>query len=141
MLIEPGKYKAIERVCFARTYRKTGINRLEITFLLEFQGYLNFYNKVIASEIKLLNFLSGKPQERIKLRQYLFHCQNKKLIGSFEYIKRPGSKCIGFSDYGAFCLNEFYSQLNFRLQQVGMDQVAAIIPIPILNDMPYYKAA
>jgi hypothetical protein len=141
MLVDLSKYELIRFRALKRVYRLHKVNKLELALLLQLVGYLNSENKTVISVNRFLQSLSGNPNERKRAGTYLFHCQNKKLLGSYEFIRHPGSKCIGLSSFGCEVVKCYLNQVNELLATVNLQPIAFFIPEVILSDLPLYRQA
>jgi hypothetical protein len=139
MLLEPAKFKAIETVATRRTRAKTGYSPQEITLLFYLHGYLSLQGKTICSEVAFLHFITPSPKERSKLAQHMYFCMSKRLIGSYEFIRLPGSKCLGLSDLGCSVLLEYYNQINYRLRQANAKEIKATVQPAEPKDLYHFR--
>ena len=95
-----------------RVYRKFYVNRLELEALIYVYTYLNVNKKTIASVNLILDEVTTRGQNKARLRTHLWHCVNKKLLGSYEYVRKPDSLCVGFTDYGLEVVKAFEAEVK-----------------------------
>jgi|SRR5687768_14852085 len=92
-------------------YLKYGINKFELQFLLMLSGYLRCIGKQVIAKNEFFDTSTGNPREHRKMLGYLGGCLDKRFIGSYEYIKKPGSLSIGISNLGLSVISHFEKDL------------------------------
>jgi hypothetical protein len=98
-----------ERRAMKKVYRLYGCNKLELGFLIALSGFLEATGKEITSLEVAIKQISANRFEKVRLKKYSFFCVNKQFCGSYEFIRMPGSVCIGIADLG-FRILECYEQ-------------------------------
>lgn len=93
-----GAYPLLQRYC---------INRYELWLLVQLAGFMQYYNKSIVSKGLFFDTVTGNMREQAKMNGYYTGLVNKRFVGTFEYISRPGSESVGISDLGAIVLADY----------------------------------
>lgn len=109
-------------------YLKYGINKFELQFLLMLSGYLRCIGRQVIAKNEFFDTLTGNPREHRKMSGYLSGCLDKRFIGSYEYIKKPGSLSLGISDLGMSCIASFEKDLAKYMERFdpGDNKVFAV---------------
>ena len=112
MLVESDQLFFIYRRSCNNVVSRYRINRYELQFLLALSGFLKHLDRDVVSFMEFIDTTTKNPKERNKLKGYGWGCINKGFLGSYEYIRVPGSLSIGFSNLGLRVVTEFHSELK-----------------------------
>lgn len=130
-------YELIKRKSAYRIYCKFGINRFELTFLVQLSGYLRHINRQIVSKDEIFSAITGNTKEFRKMEGYLKGCRDKQFIGSYEYISRPGSLSLGITDLGLKVLEVFNGELRLFLERYKLHvEKKETLPISLTLSVP-----
>lgn len=100
------------RSTYQVTLKFRGINRYELLTLLQLDIYMKKQGKEIVSKTRFLESLSGNYRNRQKSWAYTEGLLNKGYLGSYEYVARPGSVCVGISELGFKALDQLMIEFN-----------------------------
>jgi hypothetical protein len=100
-------YELVRRRAAFPLLQRYCINRYELWLLVQLAGYLQHLNKSIISKGQLFDTITGNKREQAKMNGYYTGLVNKRFVGTFEYISRPGTESVGISDLGASVLAEY----------------------------------
>lgn len=100
-------YELVRRRSAFPLLQRYCINRYELWLLVQLAGFMQFYNKSIVSKGLFFDTVTANMREQAKMRGYYTGLVDKRFVGTFEYISRPGSESVGISDLGARVLAEY----------------------------------
>jgi hypothetical protein len=110
------KAVAIDHYLFRRAskrlYKKFAINSLELSLLLKLAGYTDLVGREIVSLNSFRGYYSASYKDKLKIDQVTWYCNRKNWIGSYEFIKIPGSKCIGLSILGKAIIEDYFKTVQ-----------------------------
>jgi hypothetical protein len=91
-----------------RMYKRFAVNSLELQLLLRLAGYTDLVGREIVSLNSFRDYYSAGWKDKQQIEQVVWYCNRKNWIGSYEFIKIPGSKCIGLSILGKAIIEDYF---------------------------------
>lgn len=111
MIVDRQTYDLIRRRASVVCYRKFGVNRYELGLLDQLCGLLRAEGRYYVGRHHLFDTVTKNSREKNKMKGYYHGLLRLKLIGTFEYIKVPGSECVGISDLGASVIEAYEAEI------------------------------
>src|SRR5688572_18154870 len=105
--MSPGKIHLFYRRASFEAFKVFGINKAELNTLLCLEAYLKARNKTIISWREFVDIMTGNNRESAKIKGHYWGLNNKGFIGSYEYIRVPGSLCVGITPKGFAALKAY----------------------------------
>lgn len=96
------------RCSYRVTMKFRGLNRYELLTLLQVEDYCRKQGREVVGKKQFIDFTSGNYRNRQRTWGYLEGLLNKGFLGSYEYVSKPGSACIGISDLGNSALDQLF---------------------------------
>lgn len=101
-------------------YTMHGINRMEMWALLSLRGFLSVKRRVIVSQLVFIRFCTSSWKMQTKMKGYMAGLKRLEAIGHFEYKRKPGSLCVGITDYGFVLMDAYFKQFYTFLAEHGI---------------------
>lgn len=93
-------------------YLAFGLNKSECWTLFQLSGYLKACAREVVSRKLFLESLSGNHRMKVKTLGFYYGLIDKGMLGTYEYISRPGSLCVGITDLGYKALEMYERELE-----------------------------
>lgn len=106
------QYEALRYRASYAVYLAYRLNKYECWTLFQLSGYLQSVGREIVSRALFLDSLSGNKRMKSKILGYYYGLLAKGMLGTFEYIGRPGSLCIGITDLGLQAIKLYELELT-----------------------------
>lgn len=91
-----------------KIYQRYKINTFELDLLCQLCAFCSAYGHMIVSKLVFFKTLTGNTRRLIKYEGYLLGLRNRGMVGSYEYVGRNNSLCIGISQLGWKALNDYW---------------------------------
>lgn len=138
-MLDQQTYDLISRRAAYPIYLRYKVNRFELWLLSALSGYLDYEGQDICSKGEFFRNITGHARDYPKFEGYYQGLLRLQLIGTYEYISKPGSLSIGLSQLGAKVLEDYKAsvkELHARYRkQYKIDQ-----PISFVSEHPRYIA-
>jgi hypothetical protein len=94
------------------SYRKFGINKLELNLLSCLYAILMNRNITVISRAELFSTITQNKREHARMLGAFSGLVRLQAIGTYEYVSSPGNISIGLSDLGYSMLMEYESSMK-----------------------------
>ncbi len=141
MLIDHGLYCFIYKRASFEAYKKFKINKLELWLLCALSSYLQYKNAVVIGKDTFFTEMTGNGREQLKMEGPMLGLIKKGFVGSFEYVRVPGSTSVGLSDLGISTLRCYDEALQVFADKFAQSPYRIKTQISITEEpLPYYNA-
>lgn len=142
MIIDHALYCFIYKRASYEAYKKYRINKLELWLLCALSAFLKHRNVTLISKCKFFEQITGNGREKFKTEGPLFGLQQKGFVGSYEYIKVPGSLSIGLSDLGVSVLICYDQAVRDFADKFAESPCRIGLPVSVTEEpiSKYYKS-
>ena len=128
-----------QRAC-GLTYQVFRVNAFEIDLLLSLHAHSERLNKMIVPKGEFFNQLTGNTKRKAKYEGFLWGLRRLGLVGSYEYIHRPGSLCIGISEIGWKAIQYYKGQLERLINRVDRQKRFEGVEYPERPEIIHYRS-
>ncbi len=115
---------------------KYDINRYELYLLVQLHALLMHLDRPFVSVIGLFRQVTGNSNEWRKMQGYLNGLIERRYVGTFEYVKTPGSLSIGPSELGLRVIECYREECRRLGEQLGAAESARVVSYE--EKMPAY---
>jgi len=142
MLIDPCQHDFIYKKASFEVFKIFKINKQELWLLSCLNHYLGTIERNVVSRQAFLENITNNNREIRKMHGYCHGLLTKGFIGSYEYLRVPGSTAIGISDLGVKALESYLKALELVSEKYPMskNRIGHIQPAVTLSEIPTYRA-
>jgi hypothetical protein len=115
---------------------KYDINRYELYLLMQLHALLMHLDRPFVSVIGLFRQITGNSGEWRKMNGYMTGLINRRYVGTFEYVKTPGSLSVGPSELGLAVIECYRVESSRLAAKFGPAESARVVSYE--ESMPKY---
>lgn len=106
------RYESVKYRASYPVYLAYKINKAELWFLCQLSGVIQATGREYVSKKIFFDSLTGNNKMKVSLHGPFYGLLDRGFIGTFEYVGRPGSVCLGISELGYNALRMYHSHIE-----------------------------